>query len=132
MKPNVEAELNRIRRERKDREQRDGKRINGASPDADMRSVIRLEAGKYHEIAEAAENAIVAAGLPLFDRGGILVTPVVAKARGAHGEETKSVTLMQVSEPLAREFMGRAAVFERFDGRSMDVVKIKPPCDIAE
>src|SRR3954468_4837344 len=102
------------------------------SAEPDMRSVIRLEAGKYNEIAEAAENAVVAARLPLFDRGGILVTPVVAKARGAHGQETKSVTLMQVSEPLAREFMGGAAVFERFDGRSMDVVKIKPPCDIAE
>src|SRR3954447_16206802 len=122
MKPNVEAELNRIRRERKDREQRDGKRINGASPDADTRSVIRLEAGKYHEIAEAAENAIVAAGLPLCDRGGMLVTPVVAKVRGADGQDAKTVALMPVTEPLVREFMGRAAVFERFDGRAVSWV----------
>ena len=74
----------------------------------------------------------MAAGLPLFDRGGILVTPVVAKARGADGREIKTVALMQVTEPLAREFMGRAAVFERFDARSNDWVKTKPPRDIAE
>ena len=74
----------------------------------------------------------MAAGLPLFDRGGILVTPVVAKARGADGQETKTVALMQVTEPLAREFMGRAAVFERFDARTKDWVKTKPPRDIAE
>lgn len=96
------------------------------------RPVIRLEAGNYHEIAEAAEAAIMNAGLPLFDRGGILVTPVVAKARDAHGAETKTVALMQVTLPLAREFMGRAAVFERFDARTKDWVKTKPPREIAE
>src|SRR3954466_15981902 len=102
------------------------------SAEPDMRSAIRLEAGKYHEIAEASEMAIVAAGLPLFDRGGILVTPVVAKMRGANGQETKTVALMQVTVPLAREFMGRAAVFERFDGRAMSWGKTKPQRDIAE
>jgi putative DNA primase/helicase len=132
MKPDVEAELNRIRRERKQRERGDRRKGNGAGPDPGARPVIRLEAGNYHEIAEAAENAIVAAGLPLFDRGGILTTPVVAKARGADGQEIKTVALMQVTEPLAREFMGRAAVFERFDARSMAWVKTKPPRDIAE
>ena len=126
-KPDAEAELNRIRRERQDI-----KHTNGASPEHDTRPVIRLEAGRYHEIAEAAENAILAAGLPLFDRGGILVTPVVTKARGANGQETKTVALMQVTEPRMREFMGRAAVFERFDARTKDWVKTKPPRDIAE
>src|SRR4051812_19682793 len=102
------------------------------SAEPDMRSVIRLEAGKYHEIAEAAENAIAAAGLPLFDRGGMLVTPVVAKVRGADGQDAETVALMPVTEPLVREFMGRAAVFERFDGRAVSWVKTKPPRDIAE
>jgi putative DNA primase/helicase len=125
-----EAGLDRIRREHK--EQRYKNRTNGASKELDARSVIRLEAGKYHEIAEAAEIAIMAAGLPLFDRGGILVTPVVAKAPGADRREIKTVALMQVTEPLAREFMGRAAVFERFDARTNDWVKTKPPRDIAE
>jgi putative DNA primase/helicase len=132
MNSNLEAELNRIKRGRKQREQREKKRINGASQEPDARPVIRLEDGKYHEIAEAAEIAIVAAGLPLFDRGGILTTLVVAKARGAGGQEIKTVALMQVTEPRAREFMGRAAVFERFDAHTKDWVKTKPPKDIAE
>ncbi len=132
MKSEVEAVLKRIRRVRKQREQGDKKRTNGASPEPGARPVIQLEAGKYHEIAEAAEIAIMAAGLPLFDRGGILTTPVVTKARGADGQEIKTVALMQVTEPLAREFMGRAAVFERFDARTKDWVKTKPPRDIAE
>ena len=103
-----------------------------AATNGTSRPVIRLEAGKYHEIAEAAEVAIFAADLPMFDRGGILVTPVVAKARGADGQETKALALLQGTEPLAREFMGRTAVFERFDARSMAWVKTKPPRDIAE
>jgi len=128
----VEAELDRIRRDRKVRERHDTKLAHSASADPDTRPVIRLEAGKYHEIAEAAEAGIVAAGLPLFDRGGILVTPITTKAQGANGQETTTVALMQVSLPLAREFMGRAALFQRFDGRSMAWVKTKPPRDIAE
>ena len=70
MKPDVDAELDRIRRERKQRERRDKKRTNGARPDPSARPAIRLEAGKYHEIAEVAEIAIMTAGLPLFDRAG--------------------------------------------------------------
>src|SRR4051794_29284780 len=118
MKPDVDAELDRIRRERKAREERDAKSTERAGSDPGARPIIRLEAGKYYEIAEAAEKAIVSAGLPLFDRGGILVTPVVAKVRAADGQETKTVALMQVPLALAREFMGRAAMFERFDARS--------------
>src|SRR4051794_41767177 len=79
------------------------------SAEPDMRSVIRLEAGKYHEIAEAAENAIVAAGLPLFDRGGMLVTPVVAKGRGADRQGTKTVAPMEGTQPLGRGVLGRGA-----------------------
>jgi hypothetical protein len=47
-----EAEVNRIRREREQVERRDRKRTNSVGPNPDARPVIRLEAGKYHEIAE--------------------------------------------------------------------------------
>jgi hypothetical protein len=82
--------------------------------------------------AEAAEQAIAGAGLPLFRRDTMLVRPVVLEARGAGNQPIQTIGLAPIGIIMARSLMEQAARFEKFDVRSKTWIPCKPPADVAE
>ena len=93
--------------------------------------VIRLDA-ELTSAAEAAERAIIDAGLPLFRRDTTLVHPLHLEARGADDRPVQTVGLAPVSVIQMRSYMEQAARFERHDSRQKAWVHTKPPSDVAE
>jgi hypothetical protein len=82
--------------------------------------------------AETAKRAIRGAGLPVYRRGALLVRPLILDAHSFGGNRAKTVGLLAVPTIMLRGYMGQAATFEKFDGRTKDWVTCKPPTDVAE
>jgi hypothetical protein len=55
---------------------------------SDQRTVVFLRAGDLHEQADAAEDALIAAKVPVYTQGGSLVRSVVEEADAARGRRT--------------------------------------------
>jgi putative DNA primase/helicase len=95
-------------------------------------TVIRLQAGRLHDLATEAEAALVAAGAPFYSRGGEVVRPIVEEVAAFHGRKTKVARLRQVSVESMRDYLSRAARFEKYNGRSKKMIAVDPPHDLAK
>jgi hypothetical protein len=83
-------------------------------------------------IAEAGEQAIAGAELPVYRRDTLLVRPVALKERDAYGRIIHAVGLTPISTIAMRGFLDQAARFEKYDSRARTWVQCKPPADIAD
>lgn len=92
---------------------------------ADTRPTIRLGAELHVTVSEAVDA--IGANVAIFQRGGQLVRVVrtenTARAPG-------SPSIRPVSAATLLEVLTKVAVWERFDGRSKDWVRTKPPSDV--
>ena len=93
---------------------------------------IRVIAGQLPRVVSETEQALLAAGAPIFFRAGTLVRPCVEKATAADGRTTTIANLHPFVVPSLLEWMASAALFERFNGRSRRWVVIDPPRQVAE
>jgi hypothetical protein len=93
--------------------------------------VIRLSTD-LTAAAESAERSILGAGLPVYRRSALLVRPLILDAYTFDGNRAKTVGLLAVPTIMLRGYMGQAATFEKFNGRTKDWVACKPPTDVAE
>lgn len=92
---------------------------------------IRVKGGHIASNIEQAEAALLASGLPIFQRAGVLVRPIATEMPAADDTKTEVVLL----RPLRKESMiyllnKYGAVFERFDARSKKWFRIDPPKEI--
>ena len=93
---------------------------------------IRVIAGQLPRVVSETEQALLAAGAPIFFRAGTLVRPCVEKTTAADGRTTTIANLHPFVVPSLLEWMASAALFERFSGRSRRWVVIDPPRQVAE
>ena len=93
---------------------------------------IRVIAGQLPRVVSETEQALLAAGAPIFFRAGTLVRPCVEKTTAADGRTTTIANLHPFVVPSLLEWMASAALFERFNGRSRRWVVIDPPRQVAE
>ena len=94
--------------------------------------VIEVRAGDLHLHATAAEAAIVASGLPIFQRGPNLVRPTVQELPATHGRVTLSAGLATMTVPALLDVCCQVASWERFDGRTGGLVRTNPPKLVAD
>jgi hypothetical protein len=92
---------------------------------------IEIRGGGLSEEATLGEQAIIAAGLALYQRGDALVRPVVEEVAAAHGRRTHIARLLPVDQHLITDCLCRSARFEKFDGRSERMKRINPPAELA-
>jgi putative DNA primase/helicase len=69
----------------------------------DERVIIPLLAGRTHQIADAAEDALIAAMAPVYSQSGTLVRPVIEEADAARGR----TTLVTRIKPCERHWLRR-------------------------
>ena len=94
--------------------------------------LIRVTAGHLDTLADEAEQAIIAAGVAVYQRGGELVRPVRRELPAAHGQTTLAAGLTVVTLPAAVDQLSTVARWERYDGRAKDWLQTDPPERVAK
>lgn len=103
-----------------------------ASEHDPSKPTVRVVAGELHNTATEGEDAVIAAGLPIYQRGSTLVRPVVQDVPSSRGRMTVSAALHELGAHGLTDALCGCATWERFDGRAQDWVKINPPRNVAD
>jgi phage gp37-like protein len=110
-----------------------GYKADGVSPvcsDANMLPEV-LITEKISEVATRAEEALRAAGVPLYQRGGSLVRPLIEEVDAAHGRRTLVAHLKSIDPTYLRDLMDRTANWSKYDGRAKTHRPTTPSLEIA-
>ena len=97
-----------------------GAGIAGATvPQPGMRRIIQLVEGDYHIAVDEAEEALAdAEWIQIYQRGGMLVRPVLEEMAAAKDRATSTWRLIEVQPSYLMEMLGRVATFVVYDKRS--------------
>jgi putative DNA primase/helicase len=88
-------------------------------PQPGMRRIIHLVEGDYHDAVDEAEEALVdAEWIQIYQRGGMLVRPVLEEMAAAKDRTTSTWKLIEVLPPYLLEMLERVATFAIYDKRS--------------
>jgi hypothetical protein len=99
----------------------------------DTRRIIQLVDGnEHHAIDEAEEALIQAGGFDIYQRGGILVRPVLEHAFASDNRWTIAWRLSPIKLPFLLEMLARVAVFTTYDKRSEAWIPKKCPQFVGE
>lgn len=96
-----------------------------------QRPRIRFVAGKLPAVVAEAEQALLRAGLGLYQRGTFLVRPGRVTATVSRERRTSALRILEVEEHALAEAMTEAAAWEKYDGRSRAWVAIDAPLKAA-
>ena len=107
-----------------------GHAANEVSPSSRL-PVIQLKGGELSFHATTGEKVLIAAGVPLYQRGGSLVRPIIESVDATHGRRTNVARLKVLESIYMRDLLGRFAIWMRWDGRAGKLVRINPPMDVA-
>ena len=92
---------------------------------------IRIIAGDLAPIATQAEGMLIEAGVPLYQRAGTLVRPIIETVDASHGRTTQVAQLKILDSTYMRDLLCRHIKWQRYDGRKRDWVRTDPPLAIA-
>jgi putative DNA primase/helicase len=95
-----------------------------AADQSDLRRIPR--------VVNEAEEALLACGREIYQRGGLLVRPVLSQLKASEDRETWSWRLIPVSQPHMVETLTCAAQFLRYDKRSKGFVPTDAPYRVAQ
>ncbi len=106
--------------------------VEEAAPVPDAKIVIKIERGQVARAVDAAEAALVAAGVPILVRAGALVRPVVDVMVAADGGKTEATVLKQLgAENIIYDLNKHAAVFLVWNEKEKKFVESNPPVNVA-
>ena len=94
--------------------------------------VIQIVAGKLHETVTAAEDALVASDIPIYQRGDSLVRPVRHKLPAAAGQIVPTAKLCELDVFSMVDSMSKTARYEKYDARTKGFVPTDPPPAVAQ
>jgi hypothetical protein len=93
--------------------------------------LIRVVAGNLHITTTEAEDALIASGLPVYQRGDSLVQPVVREVPASRGRTTFAAGLGELNAYSLVDILCATATDERFDARYQAWIRINPPAQVA-
>ena len=93
---------------------------------------IRVSAGELPRVVDEAEAALLTLGREFYQRGGLVVRPVVSRLKAADDRDTQSWRLVPVTRPHLVEMLTRAAQFVKWDGRAKKFTPADAPQQVAE
>ena len=92
-----------------------------------VRPTIQVVAGKLSETADAAEQALVLGGWPVYTRDRLLVMPSVKEVKVRGGGKATVAGLYKMGPAALSDVLAKAAVWVKWDGRSQRLVACDPP-----
>ena len=94
--------------------------------------IIRVIDGQIACMVDEAQEALIAADLPIFTGRGGLVEPITVEREAADGRTTLSTVLARIEESKIAYLLNKhAAVFQRYDGRREAWHATNPPPQVA-
>ena len=103
-----------------------------ATPPPSNLPTITLEAGLLSVHVGAAEQAIIAAGEPIYQRARDLVRPARIERRGVDGRVTLTAGFATMTVPGLLDVLSRVAAWRRYSARLAALVAADPPKAVAE
>lgn len=94
--------------------------------------LIVITAGELHTITTSAEDAIIKAAVPIFQRGSGLVRPVTRETPASNGRTTLASGLYDLTAPALVDVLSAVAEWERYDARAEAMVRTNPPRQAAD
>ena len=102
-------------------------------PRPPRRPTIEVKRGYIARTIDEAEDALLASGLPIFERARMLVHPIVSTLPAADDLKTDVVTFKAMQpENIIYMLNKHAATFTQYDGRKKKMVVIDPPLEVAK
>jgi hypothetical protein len=93
---------------------------------------IYIRPGELPRVVNEAENALLSLGREVYQRGGLVMRPVLSKLKPADDRETSGWRLIPVTRPWLVESLTCAARFLKYNGRSKDWVAVDAPDRVAD
>jgi hypothetical protein len=94
---------------------------------------IRIRSGELPRIVNEAEDALLLLGREIYQRGGMMVRPVLKQSLNASADrETESWQLIPVTRPHLVEVLCCAAQFLKYDKRTAKLGPVDAPDKVAE
>jgi hypothetical protein len=93
---------------------------------------IKIVAGELPRVVDEAETALLASGYELYQRGGLVVRPVLSTLKAAHNRDVLGWRLVQLDGHHMIELMTRTARFWKYNERKKAFVVTDAPVKIAE
>ena len=88
--------------------------------------------GPLSEMADAAAEVLIDAGVPFYQRGKSLVRPVTVPVQSFHGTTASASQLVEVELPYMRDTLCQNSSWVKYDGRSKKWKDIHPPVEAAQ
>jgi hypothetical protein len=93
---------------------------------------IFVTPGELPRIVDEAETALLGLGREIYQRGGLVVRPVLSRLKASDDRDTQSWHLIPLTQPSLGEAFTCAARFLRFDGRVKGWVASDVPDKVTE
>jgi hypothetical protein len=117
------------------REKREARRRRRAEPHPEPEisqptklTTINVAPGQLDVLATKAEDALITAELPVFQRGGKLMRPAAWSVPASDERTTLAAGLQSIKVPALIDLLAQAATWTRYDGRGRSsALSIRPP-----
>jgi hypothetical protein len=94
---------------------------------------IQIKPGELPRVVNEAEDALLLLGREIYQRGGLMVRPVLTRSLKASADrETEAWQLIQVTRPYLVESLCCAAQFQRYDKRGNKWRPVDAPDKVAD
>jgi hypothetical protein len=93
---------------------------------------IRVVPGELPRVVDEAEAALLSLGREIYQRGGMIVRPVLTPVATFHDQETEAWRLLEVSPGHLAETLTRAAQWIKYDVRSRKWIAADVPSRVIE
>ena len=92
---------------------------------------VQVRAGQLDITVDEAARHMIAGDVPFYQRGGMLVRPVILELKSFEGEPAFTAQLVEVSVHYMRDMMCRMIDWERFDKKANMWLPCNPPAEVA-
>jgi hypothetical protein len=93
---------------------------------------IRVVSGEIPRVVDEAEDALLLLGREIYQRGGLVVRPVLTTFKASKQRDISGWHLIPLTRPYLVDALTVAAQFSKYDGRSKKWARTDAPEDVAE
>jgi hypothetical protein len=93
--------------------------------------VIQIEPGKLPQMATRAEHHLIAANVPFYKRGSMLVRPIILEVPASDGRKTKTPALESVTETYMCDRLDQVIGWDRYRPRERKWFPADAPPQVA-
>jgi putative DNA primase/helicase len=105
-------------------------RVANQAPVASELPLLRISP-RISVLTTLTQKMLISARVPIYQRGGELVRPIIRTVKAAHGRLTKSAQLKSISAIFMRDTMCRHAYWERCNPKTLEWIKTMAPMTVA-